>query len=546
MDQRLVTELVDAATRLLGPHLERNADLRTLVHRAALLLADLAERSGPVPPASGVKTAPTAPAAPEAPDAAPSLPAPSPAPPPAPLQPVVRTKTALVPLKIGDAVMHVRTEGTTQELGRARQAAGLNEADEAEPDSSLAPADLSLLPARCALKAESCRLAARRRGATDMDESMRLKGEMDAQIARAKSIPGCFLWAFFRDKPLPDDAALERIAGCYQALGEAAALMLHADDPSLATDEETGKSCAALLAEASSALRVALDRTWLTKPDTDQDHAHAWLRTQTFSRRWYLDRHMTLSDAADPGAWTDLLARIRHAEQAIRDRADGFKRVRSKINTMTYHVRRLSGGPPGEDAAHDRDKITRTLDELAAIGLPYTDARITQALRPAADALAALADNHAGLNAALAAVRSRQAADAADQDGEAASRAYSPAVARVAALVGPRRIVVIGGERRPQAVERLEAAFAPAVIEWVELTEHGPGQPMRAPIQRDDTALVVVIIRLTGHLHVDEAKACADAAGRPCVLLPAGYGVEQIAAAVLDQASDRLTPAVAG
>lgn len=76
--------------------------------------------------------------------------------------------------------------------------------------------------------------------------------------------------------------------------------------------------------------------------------------------------------------------------------------------------------------------------------------------------------------------------------------------------------------------------------EWVALSEHGSGAPMAAPIQRPGTALVLVIIRLTGHLHADEAREYAARAGKPCVVLPGGYNPEQVAEAVLTQAKGQL------
>lgn len=52
--------------------------------------------------------------------------------------------------------------------------------------------------------------------------------------------------------------------------------------------------------------------------------------------------------------------------------------------------------------------------------------------------------------------------------------------------------------------------------------------------------MVVVIIKLTGHLHAEEAREYAEAAGKPCVLLSGGYNPEQVAMAILAQVSERL------
>ena len=99
---------------------------------------------------------------------------------------------------------------------------------------------------------------------------------------------------------------------------------------------------------------------------------------------------------------------------------------------------------------------------------------------------------------------------------------------------------LLGGERNAEAVQRLTQAFELKDAEWVELTEHGPGTPMRAPIYRPETAVVIVIIKLTGHLHAEEARDYSSGAGKPCVMLSGGYNPERVAAEIMEQASSRL------
>jgi len=53
---------------------------------------------------------------------------------------------------------------------------------------------------------------------------------------------------------------------------------------------------------------------------------------------------------------------------------------------------------------------------------------------------------------------------------------------------------------------------------------------------------VVILVKLCGHHHVDEARTWARACGKAFVMLPAGYNPEQIATQVLEQASGRLAP----
>lgn len=128
----------------------------------------------------------------------------------------------------------------------------------------------------------------------------------------------------------------------------------------------------------------------------------------------------------------------------------------------------------------------------------------------------------------------------AQERASAEQREWSNSVLSVRGLLRGKRMVIIGGERNAEAVQRLMQAFELKDAEWVELTEHGPGTPMRAPIHRPDTGVVVVIIKLTGHLHAEEAREYANAAGKPCVLLSGGYNPERVAAEIAEQASARL------
>ena len=135
----------------------------------------------------------------------------------------------------------------------------------------------------------------------------------------------------------------------------------------------------------------------------------------------------------------------------------------------------------------------------------------------------------------------RQRQVAAERPEEPAEpRGWSETVQTVRGLLEGGAAVVIGGERRQEAVDRLVDAFGLERVDWVELVEHGPGEPMRAPIARDDVRLVLVITKLTGHVHADEARAYAEAAGKPWVMLEAGYNPERVAYDVLQQAGERL------
>jgi hypothetical protein len=297
-----------------------------------------------------------------------------------------------------------------------------------------------------------------------------------------------------------------------------------------------------LLAEANSALRVALENTWLTDHDRDQSDIHAWLRQETASRRIYIGKYMTVDNPADPAGAADLINRIRDFMTKLEQRAGKAKSVKSALTQVKYHSNMIVKNAP-EVSENDWRKISQALAKLQASGVVNTDRRIAEALGAQAAALCppALAAE-LGLTEVLAriAAATSGAAEGQDDESETSGRDWSTQVLTVREWLRGSRMVMMGGERNGQAVERLKDAFELSDVEWVPLTEHGSALPMRGPIQRPDTAVVAVILKLAGHLHADEAQAYAAEAGKPCVLLTGGYNPERVAQDIVQQASDRL------
>jgi hypothetical protein len=298
-----------------------------------------------------------------------------------------------------------------------------------------------------------------------------------------------------------------------------------------------------LLAEANSALRVALVDTWLTAPDKDQDETHLWLKRETAARRVFISRHMTIDDPGDPGRAGALMAEVRHLAERVAKRVASLKGVESAITKLKYHV----GKAAADKEEYQFEKIADALDALAAIGVSPRDRRVVESIPAslAAEFPARLMERgpvREAVGASLRRVQPVKRADEAEGEEESrtSSRVWSARVAEARGLVEGRAVVMLGGEPRNEAIERLKSAFGLSRVDWVHLTEHGSSDGLRGPIMRSECAAVLVLIKLTGHLHADEAQRYARAAGKPCVYLPAGYNPEQVAEALLQQAGERL------
>jgi len=250
----------------------------------------------------------------------------------------------------------------------------------------------------------------------------------------------------------------------------------------------------------------------------------------------FLDRYMTVHDNADPANSPELRRRIGGAAAAFDLRAAKVKGIRAAINQIRYHAGQIVKDGVGASHPHWA-KVADAITRLGQAGIASTDRRIVEAIGTEAGAHFPGDSPHAEM---LLPVLEEAGAIAETEEESQGPRAWSKQVLDVRAMLRGRQIVLIGGERNAAAAQRLVEAFDLSNAEWVALTEHGTGAPMRAPICRPETAAVIVIIKLTGHHHADEAKEIADAAGKPCVFLNGGYNPERVAQAIVDQASVRL------
>lgn len=462
-----------------------------------------------------------------------------------PLQRVTPTPAAItgpvsrVPLVIGGSTVEVAVRGDGASIMAAR--ASVPRPETPPPADAPAPIDLALITARTTLKADACRLAIRRRAAAgDAAAEQAVLEVMNQQIAKAKSMTECFLWSFWPHEIQPPDDRLTTIADCYEALSSAADLchrMTDGNAPPRSPDELT--EAFALMAEASSALRVSLGWSWLRSDDVDQEESHLWLRHETEVRGIFVPRFMRLSDPADPADARSVTERVAQARAGLDRHAARTRQIEAGLNRLRYHAKRFPS-PDRPDAradTHDARRVNETMDELTqSIGLAATHPRIREALTGITGA--AFPDDTPPGAPVLAALNAATAGSASGANNQ--PRAWSDRVAALRPMLSGGSAVIIGGEPRADAIERIKDAFGLSEVVWVELSEHGTGQPMRAPIARPETLLVIVIIKLAGHLHAEEARACAREADKPCVLLTAGYNPEQIAGAIEDQALDRL------
>ena len=422
-------------------------------------------------------------------------------------------------------------------LGRSRPAEAVGRAEPSAyvGKASTADAELPAVEARCRLKTEGVRWAATRRRRIVEGAEFRVEiAPRDREILdRAKNID-CYLWMNTPDFTVPNEPApLEDVAGCYETVAEAIALVRRML-PDAEANREFFEPALDLLAEAQSALRVAIDR--IDGPsDPDQFRAYDWLRGVASREQIYIQRYMRIDDPADPARHSRVADRIEALDTRFQEVRQRVKSKKSQLNRLRYHAKLISEGTGGE--YHWR-KVAGAIDEIIGEGVPASSVEVREVLLPLLDGMPDLDELPAGFGLVLREIDRYQAGRMAPRE-VAAAETPTPQVAEVARLLAGRSVVLIGGSRRPEAAEALEAALGLKELVWIETREHESSDKFEPFVARPDVALVLLAIRWSSHSFSDVKRYC-DQYDKPMVRLPAGYNPNQVAAQILDQCSGQL------
>lgn len=398
--------------------------------------------------------------------------------------------------------------------------------------------DLALIEERCSVKAEAARWAARRRAMLEsgLDFTTEIAPRDRAIIAKAKTLPDCFLWMCHRDSSSPeDDQRYEAIGGCFDAVAAAlAALRRVESDPDLTGELERLLN---LLAEAQSALRAAI--VALDGPtDSDQTHVFNWIKRVTSERKIFIERHMRVDDPADCNAWAQLAERIEAFAARLEENQRRGKQRRKLLGKVRHKASLIADDPTG--SLEQWSLLISVVDELINEGLPPSNRDLRDLLIPIIDDLPELPELPQSFQQVLREIDRYLASPAAyDEPKEQLPPQYSEQVQQVAQLLGGRSLLLIGGDRRPESQQALVDALGLRELLWIETRQHESISGFEPYIARPDVAAVLLAIRWSSHSFADAKEFC-DRHGKPLVRLPAGYNPNQVAAQILAQCSERL------
>jgi hypothetical protein len=393
--------------------------------------------------------------------------------------------------------------------------------------------DSDSLQHRCRQKADAARWAAeiqrRLHEGTPVGAG---SAALDGLLAEwAQRLADGYYWLRAEEgSPESDLAALEDVAGCFEALAEGLGLAQETDGHSQAFERAL-----AYVAEAQSAARRALQRLGISG-DPEQEEAYEWLRAAAARHRLYLRRHMRADDLADPAGWSALLASI----EETRSRGRRTPLVAAQLETIRSHRDAITLGGPATD---DWGAIMGSIDVLMKAGMAPSSRDLRDLLLPLIDDLPDRDDLPRSFKLVLREIDRFLATRHAFGRGTK-PQLPSAEVTEVARLLAGTSVVLIGGDRRRDAQEALRHSFQLDAVLWIATKEHQSFETFEPLIARPDVSLVLLAIRWSSH-GFGEVRHLCDSHGKPLVRLPGGFNPNQVASQILAQCSEQLRRQVA-
>lgn len=396
--------------------------------------------------------------------------------------------------------------------------------------------DIPALIDRLWFKAKAARWAAERKRLLASHADYRLEIVPHDQDFRTKAkAKECSLWMLDSlGGQTTDSNGFEMIAACYETLAEAVAVARFFLERDTAQTHEVERSLG-LLAEAQSALRVATAES-AGYTDNDQKLIYRTLREVADERRIFLSAGMKLNNPVDPSEWAALAGEVHALHQKFIEREQAERKKTKLLNKLNHKASELlSAVEPEADAWKGMIPV---VEELVSLGVQPSRIEIREALLPIAHQLPAQTEASKAFGLVLQAMERYRAKSTTAMT---VSKVDSPSeeVRKVARLLAGKSLVIIGADRRPDAIKSIEKAFGLRSVEWIATSEHDSYRNFESYIARSNVAVVLLLIRWASHSFGEVASLCSRH-GTPLVRLPGGYNPNQIAAAILSQVSDRL------
>ena len=183
--------------------------------------------------------------------------------------------------------------------------------------------------------------------------------------------------------------------------------------------------------------------------------------------------------------------------------------------------------------------LMQAADTLMTAGMPPSNVQVRDALLPILDAMPEALQPTRQFALVLREIDKYLAQRPPTANEIAAESALTDDVRRVAGLLRGRAIVLVGGDRRPHAEDKLTSALGIRELVWVDTKSYQSHTICEPHIARKDVAVVMLAIRWASH-GLKEIKDFCDKYNKPLVYLPQGYNPNQVALRILQQCGERL------
>lgn len=306
-----------------------------------------------------------------------------------------------------------------------------------------------------------------------------------------------------------------------------------------------------LLAEAQSMLRHWQEQHLPGEVEELQLRVFRWLKEAVAldAEAIRIERYMRLEDVADSSVCGDFLSRLQRESGQWHQTSNRLKNLRllleairdlgpensesGWLNVGRFYERFItSGGSPAGSGV--REALLEKLDL-------FPDLEVDGELGAAGDRVCS--------DALLDLLRQMQSAldEETLRDLEAepsVGHSWGAEVTEVCQLLRGRRMALVGGVVNQRAREKIERAFGLQYLRWIPASKKDRVKDLEPSIR--DVDLLVLVTSIIGHKH-NELRSVCVALGIPWVQLPkgSGYGVNQLAHVILQQASRRLRETLA-
>jgi len=396
-------------------------------------------------------------------------------------------------------------------------------------------AKLQAIRQRCLLKSEAACWAAKRiRLLADHRSFAKEIEPRDIEfVKRAKQLADCFLWMCHITGPVPaNPAQYEDVGSFFNALAEA----IHLVEIILKKrgSEDHFKAALHLLVEAQSALRLSVEK--IGGPvDSDQHEVYLCLRDFAAKKQFFIERYMCIDDPATE-SFKSILGRIDALKDQVQHQQKQESKKRKLLDKVRFKVKQVLADPKG--TLEIWTSLIQSVVLLVQGGVPASNKELRDLLLPVMEFFPSQDYLPIEFELVMRELDQYTVASNVTDDLQFAAQP-SREVAVVAQVLKGKSVVIIGGDRRPAAIEAIRNAFGLKEVVLVETNPHDSYEGFIPSVSRPNVALVLLAIRWASHSYKEVRKVCDDL-GIPFVRLPGGMNPNQIAAQILAQASKRL------